>query len=796
MKNDILKRAMFAMPLSKASRNTGIMSGFDEEDMQPPEEDTMPSMARTPQNPEILMNNLRGDIRSVDARRQELALMVGEDAADETPPEVLAMLQMQLAQQQQPPPQQGIGALPQAQGMPPPDMGAPPPDQGGASPQGAMPPGMESAGPLPQGGADQAPQGMAHGGAVEPPTPDGMPPMHAFLGALAAPATRMAQMAQNVGARVAPYLSEADAAMGRMFMNPSMSQPFLDNVRGPGGRFTAEQINRGGEMLYPTLSQGIGQGLTQLAQQYPTAAKAVGAAGAATAGIGSILGMTGNESTPMSPEAQASYDQTMANLNATESPMNTGKPARSSQPDYNPKGAAARGAPPKAPTGTPVFSDQDVPETDVASFISDQVSKQGNKDAGAFLPGTATTAEKGETPQSRLDRIKNLKNDYQGLYRELLGGDTEDAKANALLLISEAGFKFGASRAPTTAMALSEAASGVPRGFAAILAQQRDRQMKVDSAALSQAITDVDSQDKYAQAIRLEMIKGEYGLLREQSKLGGNVLEDAGLGGRISKTRQGSYSGFGVDPQDPSVISAVTSPYTLRDTDNPYVRNLGQAPTTVVTDKEGRLKLGQALSAIDNNLNTIAGMKGIVANGYSPGTWVADKVNNLFVPVSGGMIRPNFNTQDAATRLKSGFTSVAKGSAAAQDTGRVAVQQQEWEQGNLAALEDPTAFFKNPELAAKTLNSLEATQRNARQSVLTQLGYEKNNYVMDSPNIGTKNDPFTVPADKDAQKVMFNFLGGTIGKVTNPNALIYLRLPNGNVSPFNPVQLQGLLGAK
>jgi hypothetical protein len=185
-----------------------------------------------------------------------------------------------------------------------------------------------------------------------------------------------------------------------------------------------------------------------------------------------------------------------------------------------------------------------------------------------------------------------------------------------------------------------------------------------------------------------------------------------------------------------------------------------------------------------------------VANAYSPGTWVADKVNNLFVPMSGGMIRPNFNTQDAATRLKSGFTSVAKGSAAAQDTGRVAVQQQEWEQGNLAALEDPTAFFKNPELAAKTLNSLEATQRNARQSILTQLGYEKNNYVMDSPNIGTKNDPFTVPADKDAQKVMFNFLGGTIGKVSNPNALIYLRLPNGKVSPFNPVQLQGLLGAK
>jgi len=780
MKNDILKRAMFAMPLSKASRNTGIMSGFDEKDMQPPEEDTMPSMARTPQNPEILMNNLRGDIRSVDARRQELALMVGEDAADETPPEVLAMLQMQLAQQQ-PPPQQGIGALPQAQGMPPPDMGAPPPDQGAAPPQGAMPPGMESASPLPQGGAEQAPQGMAHGGAVEPPTPDGMPPMHAFFGALATPAMRVAQMAQNVGARAAPYLSQADAAMGRMFMNPSMSQPFLDNVRGPGGRFTAEQINRGGELLYPTLSQGIGQGLTQLAQQYPTAAKAVGAAGAATAGIGSILGLTGSDSTPMSPEAQASYDQTVANLNATESPMNTGKEARYKQPDFNPKGAAARGAPPTAPESAPVFSDQNVPESDVSSFINEQLSKQGGKDSGAFLPGTSATAEKPETPQNRLNRIKNLKNDYQGLYRELLGGDTEDAKANALLLLSEAGFKFGSSRAPTAAMALSEAASGVPRGFAAILAQQRDRQMKVDSAALSQAITDVDSQDKYAQAIRLEMLRGDYGLIREQAKLGGNVLEDAGLGGRISKTRQGSYNGFGIDPQDPSVVSAVTSPYTLRDTDNPYVRNLGQAPTTVATDKDTRLKLGQALAQIDNNLATINNMKGLVANAYSPGAFIIDKVNNVFVPLSGGVFKPNLNVQDAMTRLTTGFDAITKGSISIDQGGHVPVQVQEWARDAASKLNDPNGFLRNKELAAGTLNSLEANFRNARQSVLTQLGYEKNNYVISPPPIGTANDPFVMPSDPQEQKIMTTFLQGLGKKTTIPNAVVFVRKPSGEV---------------
>ena len=63
MREDILKRAMFAMPLSKEARNSGIMEGF--EDMEPEEDsEEMPQMSRTPQNPEILMNNLRGDMRS------------------------------------------------------------------------------------------------------------------------------------------------------------------------------------------------------------------------------------------------------------------------------------------------------------------------------------------------------------------------------------------------------------------------------------------------------------------------------------------------------------------------------------------------------------------------------------------------------------------------------------------------------------------------------------------------------------------------------------------------------------
>ena len=172
--------------------NMGIMQGFmdsmdDEGDDEGEGEDPEMMMERRPDSPEILMTNLRGDMRSVDARRDELADLVGYQAATETPETVLAMLQPILAQQGG----GGIGALPQSQdmaqgpqppmmggapGMPPPGMPpmppdagmAPPPDQGGiaalmASMGGGAPPGAPPA--MPPG--DMPPMAMARGGYVQ-----------------------------------------------------------------------------------------------------------------------------------------------------------------------------------------------------------------------------------------------------------------------------------------------------------------------------------------------------------------------------------------------------------------------------------------------------------------------------------------------------------------------------------------------------------------------------------------------------------------------------------------------------
>ena len=168
--------------------NVGIMQGFMDEmedDMEEEEDGDEENSAakmldRRPNSPEILMNNLRGDMRSIDARREELADLVGYAAAVETPDSVLAMLQPVLAQGG------GLGALPQsmpmAQGpqapMPPPPgpMSGPPPGLPPVPPEAMMPPPPQDGGiaallaaGAPGGGQapPQAPIGMKKGGLVQ-----------------------------------------------------------------------------------------------------------------------------------------------------------------------------------------------------------------------------------------------------------------------------------------------------------------------------------------------------------------------------------------------------------------------------------------------------------------------------------------------------------------------------------------------------------------------------------------------------------------------------------------------------
>jgi hypothetical protein len=177
MKSTVLKRPMFKKnggPVFDVE-NVGIMQGF--KDGLTDEDEMEAAMGRMPDSPEILMNNLRGDMRSVDARVEELADLVGLDVAMGTPPEVLALLQPVLAGPQQPPmPPEGMpgqppmdmgaGAMPPGPGMMPPPMPPPMPPEGMAPP---MPPEMAGGigGLMPPAAPPQAPIQMRDGGYVQ-----------------------------------------------------------------------------------------------------------------------------------------------------------------------------------------------------------------------------------------------------------------------------------------------------------------------------------------------------------------------------------------------------------------------------------------------------------------------------------------------------------------------------------------------------------------------------------------------------------------------------------------------------
>lgn len=168
MKREILARPVFSGEKNPEAENVGIMQGFldilvAEEEPENEEEDVAQLLGRTVDSPEIIMNNLRGDMRSVDARREELADMVGYNAAMETPDEVLALLQNKIAENEK---TQGLGALMPSGGMPTPPMmppqGMPPPPM--MPPQGMMPPPQDPMGMPPQ---NPMPINMKEGGIVQ-----------------------------------------------------------------------------------------------------------------------------------------------------------------------------------------------------------------------------------------------------------------------------------------------------------------------------------------------------------------------------------------------------------------------------------------------------------------------------------------------------------------------------------------------------------------------------------------------------------------------------------------------------
>jgi hypothetical protein len=793
MKDDLMKRSMFAPKGSKPDMmNSGIMAalrdGAGMEDMPDMEEssvDELPPMSRTPQNPEILMNNLRGDMRSVDARYQELANMVGDQAAQETPPEVLALLQEHLAMMQQP--QGGIGGLPQAPQMPP---GMPQP------PTPPMPPaGMEGMPPFPQGGAEQA-----------PPTPDGLPPERAALGKFISSAARYGNEAADV---FRSGLQATDRYLGDLLSSPYLGASPMRDAQG------RRLVGQGRESLTEGsngLSMGQGtrlQGLNTMDLRSPTFSRALEeslrtapGSTAVTAAIGAApianeMGKSIYDRITSGPQApfESQADQIPGQGPPTRDP--TGRPLYENFPPFEANFVDRGDGMPSVPVSeTPPPANTDIIGFTPAPTQQDQMA--------ADIKRMSDTLEEKRVGKTKMDRVKETQKEYAPLFQELMGDTKEEMRTNALLLLADAGFKFASTYKPTMAMALSESLSGMPKGLAALAAQARDRGIKVKTAVLQQALSDVTMQDKMAQDLQIKLIevknKRDIENLRNDREIwktiyteGGLITEQLPMGHRLEKTKKGDFKRQYVDPNDPTVQSAIRSDWTLNDS-NPFVTMRGPAKTTVQQTTKELEKMSEKMVFFDDALANVEAAKRVVMNAYQPSSWFSSVKNNLFVPIVPGM-SPNVAAADIATQLKTIYNGLSKNAAALND-GRVSVQQQEWERDNLKALDNPEAFFKDPQLAAKQLMTLEAMYRTQRQRVLEQAGYVDQSYEMRTPNTGTKDDPFVLPdpqKDPTGYKNMSSFLAGTIGTADNPNALVYVRSPSGEVLSFSPIKLRGLI---
>ena len=336
--------------------------------------------------------------------------------------------------------------------------------------------------------------------------------------------------------------------------------------------------------------------------------------------------------------------------------------------------------------------------------------------------------------------------------------------------------------------------AGLPRGVAAIAAQERELGIKSKSAALQQAISDVTSQDAAAAArsnlIAEYALKGEVERIKSQ----GLINKDGGAGLVIQENSKGSRVGVYLD-QD-YVDSVKQNPIAIsfnEERASPFVRDLGPAATVVTRDPKLRVKIEEDMNQIVGQLNTVRSMKDVVNQAYGPSTFFTGIKNEYFVPLlPDAIVSPNVNKAQVISVLKNGFSELGRGRAS-QD-GRLSVQQEKWQRENDEPIANPGGLLQNAELAAKVLQTKETALLNEWYNSATKLGVFDRNRVIDTPPTGSKNDPFVMPTDAAANAQMQAYLRATFGSVRDPNTKIYIR--DQSTGKLFDISVQNLLNPR
>lgn len=488
MKKPVMRREMF-IAMAPKSGSKGIMSGFDDEMEIEDYED------RTPENLEIIANNLRGDIRSMDERYLELAQMVGESAF-ETPEEVVALMQSQMGQQQQPPqsaapaPTQqpgGIAALggataPQApQGI----------MQGVAGPvdQGLMP-GMEQ---MPQPGMEQPVQ-MAHGGIVHrqlgsPPTGEVAPGRRAlgfmrFMepGSIPDPRTMAPRSTPIPRVQVAPTI------------------PMSGLLTGEGAQFLQSGAARPGTLPQQIpLATRLSTNVYEAMRNAPGFAREVGrtmmstpqgrAAAVIGTGVTAAFPFLGGREQAVSDQVAVS-EVPGVDAQGRYTPVPLPTPVRGKTGDVE----RDIGEPPmRGKTG--------IPGIDVG--VEDMVTST------APVPTTTvpapTPAKKEEVAAPKARGFKERVQDKIEIYKDVLGDDKNMRQAQALFLLAEAALNVAGASGRSTAERLAKGLKGLPAGMGALGAEQAKQDLSVRAAAVSSVEQEMANESKQATQLMLKM---------------------------------------------------------------------------------------------------------------------------------------------------------------------------------------------------------------------------------------------------------------------------------------------------
>jgi hypothetical protein len=703
--------------------NIGIMSGFMMPDEEEPSEDfeghgedfdAMQLADRRPNSPEVLMNNLRGDMRSVDARYEELSKLVGPAVARDTPEEVLALLQPVLAEQQS----QGIGALPGAQGMP----GMPPPAQAPGMPP-AQAPGMPPA-PGGIGALLQPPQAAAPAPQQQGP----MPPFPSAPDAGAAPAqgpapigmaaggeARAVATAGRYGDTSLAHLSPAAQYMLRDFggtgainprtglqeyapwwMSAARAIPKLgDDLVSPAERVANSSVPRSNMFSLPSSAAGMFSLPSSAAGMLKSAAKWGTGLGVAGAGVNYISDKR-DQAAPSGPSSQESSG-VITTPGTGETVVTTDQEQSSTNPPVVPPAVVL------VPGGSSTNS------TVLPPAVGEQVS------APTPTPTSAT---------DNSDFIKKVQQRERELNQVMRQpGDLEDRQAQALFLIADAALAYnrpGAGR--NTFERLSYAGKNIPSGLAALASQESSMKTKIRGAAVQQVLDREALESKEAASLnlkRLDLLK----TLSQQNLSVDQLMESIGNAypnfsldqrrgfavGLNNKTME-----FGTDPASglPIIKNNLTGQVTQLQAPqvmeyagqiNPRDPNARVMPAMYAVTEPGQAKkLSENRTDLQGFLGRLEGvLGGDFFNSFGiKSTAVQVFGNKIFLPVAGpSSSLTNIQKADKIAQIEALNQEYRR--MVASHSGRPG-QAEMAEIGGL--FQDPEKFLSSPEVAFSQLN--------------------------------------------------------------------------------------------